>query len=57
MGIPFARVPDKSGEFKGEKLLNAQGIWQSSEKQEVLGNIQPDWLGGITNSFHTKISQ
>ncbi|RYF94813.1 MAG: TonB-dependent receptor, partial [Chitinophagaceae bacterium] len=54
MGIPFARVPDKSREFTGEKLLNAQGIWQSSEKQEVLGNIQPDWLGGITNSFSYK---
>jgi TonB-linked SusC/RagA family outer membrane protein len=54
MGIPFARVVDKSSPYAGQRLLNAQGIWQSSDKQMVLGNIQPDWLGGITNSFSYK---
>ncbi|MEP7258101.1 MAG: SusC/RagA family TonB-linked outer membrane protein [Flavitalea sp.] len=54
MGIPFARVSDKSDANFGRILLNDQGVWQSSENQEVLGNIQPDWLGGITNTFTYK---
>ncbi|MFT4019609.1 MAG: SusC/RagA family TonB-linked outer membrane protein [Agriterribacter sp.] len=54
MGIPFARVSEKSDSYPGSILLNAQGIWQSSNQQQVLGNIQPDWLGGLTNSFTYK---
>ena len=54
MGIPFATVPKTSSSYPGAKLLNAQGVWQSSDQQEVLGNIQPDWLGGVTNTFTYK---
>ncbi|MBX2922124.1 MAG: SusC/RagA family TonB-linked outer membrane protein [Chitinophagaceae bacterium] len=54
MGIPFARVDEKSPSHPGAILLNSDGVWQSSDKQQVLGNIQPDWLGGITNTFTYK---
>ncbi len=54
MGIPFATVPKTSSSYPGARLLNAQGVWQSSDQQEVLGNIQPDWLGGVTNTFTYK---
>ena len=40
---------------KGEKLLNDNGMYQRDpDEVKVLGNIQPDWIGGITNRFSYK---
>lgn len=38
----------------GEKVLNEQGKYQRATETTILGNIQPDWLGGFTNSFTYK---
>jgi TonB-linked SusC/RagA family outer membrane protein len=38
----------------GDILLDASGKWQRSADRVVLGNIQPDFLGGITNTFSYK---
>ncbi|MEQ6120426.1 SusC/RagA family TonB-linked outer membrane protein [Reichenbachiella sp. MALMAid0571] len=40
---------------KGEKLLDANGRYQrDGNNTKVLGNIQPDWIGGITNTISYK---
>lgn len=38
----------------GEKLVNAEGIPIATGERELLGNAQPDWIGGITNTFSYK---
>jgi TonB-linked SusC/RagA family outer membrane protein len=38
----------------GQIVVSSQGKWQRSDDRTVLGNIQPDWLGGLTNSFSYK---
>ena len=35
----------------GDVLLDANGKFQRSADRVVLGNVQPDFLGGITNTF------
>lgn len=39
---------------KGEILLNSEGKPQASSEKSYLGNAQPDWIGGITNTFTYK---
>ncbi|MDL5512528.1 SusC/RagA family TonB-linked outer membrane protein [Arenibacter sp. M-2] len=40
---------------KGEKLLDNFGRYQRDGTEvKVLGNIQPDWVGGLTNRFSYK---
>ena len=40
---------------QGEKLLDEFGRYQRDGNEvKVLGNIQPDWIAGITNSFSFK---
>lgn len=36
---------------EGRILVSELGKWQRSDEMTVLGNIQPDFLGGITNTF------
>lgn len=38
----------------GQKVLSSQGITQPAAQQSILGNIQPNWLGGITNTLAFK---
>ncbi|GAA4826472.1 SusC/RagA family TonB-linked outer membrane protein [Algivirga pacifica] len=38
---------------KGEKLVDANGYYQLGP-QEVLGNANPDWIGGLQNTFTYK---
>jgi TonB-linked SusC/RagA family outer membrane protein len=36
----------------GQWLINASGLpFADTEKQGILGNIQPDWLAGLTNNL------
>ncbi len=35
----------------GNLLVNAEGRPIASDQKEYLGNAQPEWLGGLTNSF------
>ncbi len=38
----------------GDIWLNAEGKPQASDDKEKLGNAQPDWIGGFTNSLSYK---
>ncbi|MEC7265481.1 MAG: SusC/RagA family TonB-linked outer membrane protein, partial [Bacteroidota bacterium] len=38
----------------GNKLVNAEGIPYASSERQLLGNSQPDWIGGLTNTFNYK---
>ncbi|WP_036384248.1 SusC/RagA family TonB-linked outer membrane protein [Muricauda sp. MAR_2010_75] len=38
----------------GNRLVNAEGIPMASSERELLGNAQPDWIGGLTNTISYK---
>ena len=41
--------------LNGEKVVNSAGYYQnSSTSNEIIGNINPDWIGGISNSLTYK---
>jgi TonB-linked SusC/RagA family outer membrane protein len=48
IGYDYMRTPD------GQILLTETGKFQKATEATILGNIQPDWLGGLTNSFTYK---
>ncbi|MFD1094926.1 SusC/RagA family TonB-linked outer membrane protein [Salegentibacter chungangensis] len=39
---------------QGQRLVNAEGFPLASSEREKLGNAQPDWIGGLTNTFTYK---
>ena len=38
----------------GKKVVDSNGYYIRTEKEEAIGNIQPDWRGGITNTLSYK---
>ena len=38
----------------GNKTIGADGYYVQSSSKEVIGNITPDWIGGLNNSFRYK---
>lgn len=48
VGYAFKKTPD------GSNWLSASGTYQRDDTMSVLGNIQPDFLAGITNAFSYK---
>ncbi len=48
VGLPFDRNE------AGEIVLDETGGWKSASLPKSFGNIQPDWLGGITNTLSFK---
>lgn len=48
VGFKYLRTED------GRLLLNSDGMVQADTKRSVLGNIQPKWLAGLTNTFSFK---
>jgi TonB-linked SusC/RagA family outer membrane protein len=38
----------------GQTIVNADGIPLASTDKSLLGNAQPDWTGGLTNTFNYK---
>jgi hypothetical protein len=39
----------------GEKVVHQSGnFYRRTTDRQILGNIQPDWLGGVTNTFSYK---
>lgn len=48
VGFKYLRTDD------GRLLLNSDGMVQADTKRSVLGNIQPKWLAGLTNTFSYK---
>ncbi len=48
VGYAFKRSPD------GRKIVTASGKYDRETRQSVLGNITPDWIGGLNNTFSFK---
>lgn len=47
-GIAFERSPD------GQIVYGTNGLPRIAGEAKILGNIQPDWTGGVQNTFHYK---
>lgn len=50
---PSAAYYDPTGQYAGQLVLN-NGLPVRSTTQKILGNIQPDWTGGFSNTFSFK---
>jgi TonB-linked SusC/RagA family outer membrane protein len=48
VGFAYQRAPD------GQKIVSDGGYYMPTAKQQVLGNITPDWIGGLNNTFSFK---
>ncbi len=48
--VGFAKMRNEAGQI----VVDENGKWQKAESMTVLGNIQPDLLGGFTNTFSYK---
>ena len=61
-GIGYARVSndpddpyyDPTGQYVGQIVYNSQGKPVATAGTMLLGNYNPDWLGGISNTFTFK---
>ncbi len=51
-GPGMERVPD--GPMKGEIIIGVNGLPIKTTEPIYLGNFNPDWIGGISNSFSFK---
>jgi len=47
-GLPYVR--DNSGNI----MINPNGTPMTTNQQEILGNVTPDWIGGIQNTLKYK---
>ncbi len=45
VGYAYQRAPD------GQKIVNDAGRYVRESELSVLGNITPDWIGGLNNTF------
>jgi len=48
IGYKYKRSPD------GRKIVGSNGGYQRENELSTLGNITPDWVGGLNNSFSYK---
>jgi TonB-linked SusC/RagA family outer membrane protein len=54
VGEPYGTIQGKDYVYNdaGQKIIGADGYYlRSSTSDNVLGNINPDWMGGINNRF------
>ena len=51
---PSAAYYDPTGRNVGQLVIGANGLPIRATTQKVLGNIQPDWIGGFSNTFTWK---
>jgi TonB-linked SusC/RagA family outer membrane protein len=49
-GYATKRTPAGSG-YDGRYIINSSGAYQREASESVLGNITPDWIGGLNNTF------
>jgi len=47
VGYAYRRAPN------GQKIT-LNGVYQATPEQHILGNITPDWIGGLNNTFSFK---
>ncbi|TDH26862.1 SusC/RagA family TonB-linked outer membrane protein [Segetibacter sp. 3557_3] len=56
-GQPYGTIQGKTWErhANGEKLVGANGYYvQTATTTNVIGNVNPDWIGGMYNTFKYK---
>lgn len=54
VGQPFGTLVGTDYVYKnGQRVVGDDGLWVQSEKK-VIGNITPDWTGGLRNTFSYK---
>lgn len=53
-GTKFSRVEDKNSPYYGRVIVDGQGLPVITDEQHYLGNQNPDWMLGLTNSFSYK---
>jgi len=53
LGQPYGTIQGKTWTYlNGEKLVGANGLYTiTSTTNNVIGNINPDWFGGISNTL------
>ena len=56
VGRPYGELQSADYVYQnGERVVRDNGLWQvSSTTSNVIGNINPDWIGGISNTFRYK---
>jgi iron complex outermembrane receptor protein len=47
-GYDFQRAPE------GQKIVDQNGFYAKSDTLSLIGNIMPNWLGGLSNTFRYK---
>lgn len=56
VGRPYGEL--QSGDYEylnGERVVKENGLWErSSATSNVIGNINPDWIGGVSNTIRYK---
>ena len=56
-GQPYGAIRGKDYIYdnNGNKVVDEQGYYLLSEtNNEIIGNVQPDWIGGVQNTFKYK---
>ncbi|HSP82773.1 MAG TPA: TonB-dependent receptor, partial [Gillisia sp.] len=56
-GQPYGAIRGRDYVYddNGNRLVNASGFYlRSATSNEIIGNIQPDWTGGVSNSLQYK---
>lgn len=41
-------------EVTGERIVGANGYWKKAPGKKTIGNVNPDWTGGLRNTFSYK---
>ena len=57
LGQPYGTIRGNNFVFtdNGQKIIDADGYYQSSAtSNEVIGNVNPNWIGGLNNTFRYK---
>jgi TonB-linked SusC/RagA family outer membrane protein len=56
IGQPYGSIVGSNYIFdaNGNKTIGDDGYYLKSASKEVIGNVNPDWIGGINNSFRYK---
>ncbi len=56
VGRPYGELQSADYEYlNGERVVKENGLWQiSSTTSNVIGNINPDWIGGVSNTLRYK---
>jgi len=56
VGRPYGEIQGATYEYlNGERVVKENGLWQvSSTTSNIIGNINPDWIGGVSNTFRYK---